>query len=91
VELPEPDIAHRDLTRLAFDPSELIAFRYGGELQATHHIDGHVVVTDMHEAIRKIPKGATKTAHFVYRLRPAFTGCGKTKFFEGDGLQTVRT
>lgn len=53
-------------------PPNYIAFRYGGELQSIHHIDGYDVVTDLHEAIPEIPKGEITGPHFVYHLGPAF-------------------
>jgi hypothetical protein len=34
--------------------------------------------------------GQTLVVPLCLKLRRAFTGCGKTKFFEGDGLQAVR-
>jgi hypothetical protein len=53
-------------------PPNYIAFRYYGELQSIHHIDGYAVVTDIHEAIPDIPKDEIIGSHFVYRLGPAF-------------------
>jgi hypothetical protein len=53
-------------------PPNYIAFRYGGELQSIHHIDGYDVVTDLHEAISEIPEGEITGSHFLYHLGPAF-------------------
>jgi hypothetical protein len=54
-------------------PPNYIAFRYFGELQSIHHIDGYKVVSDVHEVIPEIPAGeVTGEPYFVYRLGPPF-------------------
>jgi hypothetical protein len=35
-------------------------------------------------------KGTGLAVPYSYQADDGFTGCGKTKFFEGDGLQAVR-
>jgi hypothetical protein len=53
-------------------PPNYIAFRYGGELQSIHHIEGYDMVNDLYDAIPEIPKGEITGPHFVYKLGPAF-------------------
>lgn len=53
-------------------PPNYIAFRYYGELQSIHHIEGYEVVIDIHDAIREIPEGEITGSHFIYHLGPAF-------------------
>lgn len=53
-------------------PPNYIAFRYGAELQSIHHIEGYEVVTDVHDAIREIPRGVFPGSYFVYHLGPPF-------------------
>jgi hypothetical protein len=54
------------------DPPNYIAFRYRGELQSIHRIEGHVVVTDLHEVFREIPSGNTNEPLYVYKLGKPF-------------------
>ena len=54
------------------DPPNYVAFRYRGELQSIHHIEGHRVITDLHDDFPEIPKGALKEPHYIYKLGKAF-------------------
>jgi hypothetical protein len=54
------------------NPPNYIAFRYGGELKSIHHIEGHDVVGDLHDAFREIPSGVIERPHFVYKLGEPF-------------------
>ena len=54
------------------DPPNYIAFRYRGELQSIHRIDGHVVVTDLHDVFKEIPSRNLDEPHYVYKLGKPF-------------------
>jgi hypothetical protein len=49
-------------------PPNYIAFRYYGELQSVHHIDGYAVVTNLSDQNAQWPW--TDSDHFVYSLGP---------------------
>jgi hypothetical protein len=54
-------------------PPNYLAFRYYGELQSVHHVEGYEVVSDAHELIPEIPAGEVcGEPYFIYRLGPAF-------------------
>ncbi len=52
------------------EPPNYIAFRYAGQLQAIHHIDGYSVTKNIHSEIEHIPEGEWETEHFVFYLGP---------------------
>lgn len=58
------------------EPPNYIAFRYNGELQSIHHIEGYEVVTDLGKGLKEIPS-ANVGPHFVYELGSAIRP-GKT-------------
>ncbi len=53
------------------DPPNYIAFRYFGQLQSIHHIEGYEVVTNLNPHIPEIPD-LEIPPHFLYTLGPAF-------------------
>lgn len=53
------------------EPPNYIAFRYGGQLQSIHHIDGYTVTRNMHDEIHEMPDEVWDTDCYVYRLGPA--------------------
>jgi hypothetical protein len=54
------------------DPPNYIAFRYAGELQSIHHIEGHQVIADLNDVFPEIPKGALTETHYLYKLGKPF-------------------
>lgn len=52
------------------EPVPYIAFRYGGRLQSIHHVDDHLIVDDLFDALSGLPAG-TVPLHLVYALGPA--------------------
>lgn len=53
------------------EPPNYIAFRYGGQLQAIHHIKEYVVTRNLHEKIIEMPNIEADVEYFVYKLGPA--------------------
>ena len=53
------------------EPPNYIAFRYDGQLQSIHHIEGYTVARDIHEAMPVMPTYEFDHDHFVYDLGPA--------------------
>lgn len=53
------------------EPPNYIAFRYYGQLQAIHHIDGYTVTQNLHDEIPEMPDEVCDTNHYVYKLGPA--------------------
>lgn len=53
------------------EPPNYIAFRYYGQLQAIHHIDGYTVTKNLHTEIPEMPDEIQDTNHYVYKLGPA--------------------
>lgn len=53
------------------EPPNYIAFRYYGQLQAIHHIDGYTVTRNLHDEIPDMPDEVCDTNHYVYKLGPA--------------------
>lgn len=53
------------------EPPNYIAFRYGGQLQAIHHIEDYVVTKNLHNEIEEMPNVECNCNHFVYILGPA--------------------
>ena len=52
------------------EPPNYIAFRYYGQLQAIHHIDGYTVTRNLHDEIPEMPDEIWDTNHYVYQLGP---------------------
>lgn len=52
------------------EPPNYIAFRYYGQLQAIHHIDGYTVTRNLHDEIPEMPDEVCDTNHYVYKLGP---------------------
>ena len=59
------------------EPPNYIAFRYYGQLQSIHHIDGYTVTRNMHDEIPEMPDEVWDTDCYVYKLGPAIVP-GKT-------------
>lgn len=59
------------------EPPNYIAFRYYGQLQSIHHIEGYSVTKNVHEEIPEMPDEVWETEHFVFKLGPAIVP-GKT-------------
>lgn len=53
------------------EPPNYIAFRYGGKLQAIHHIDDYVVTKNLHNEVAEMPDVTEDGNFFVYKLGPA--------------------
>lgn len=53
------------------EPPNYIAFRYGGKLQAIHHIEDYVVTKNIHDEVADMPDEVWEDNHFVYKLGPA--------------------
>ena len=53
------------------EPPNYIAFRYGGKLQAIHHIDDYVVTKNLHNEVAEMPDVTQNVNYFVYKLGPA--------------------
>lgn len=53
------------------EPPNYIAFRYGGKLQAMHHIDDYVVTKNLHSEVVEMPDVVENGNYFVYKLGPA--------------------
>ena len=53
------------------EPPNYIAFRYAGQLQAIHHIEGYTVTKNVHEDIPEMPDEVWDTEHFVFELGTA--------------------
>ncbi len=53
------------------EPPNYIAFRYYGQLQAIHHIDGYTITRNLHDEIPEMPDEIWDTNHYVYQLGPA--------------------
>ena len=52
-------------------PPNYIAFRYGGKLQAIHHIDDYVVTKNLHNEVAEMPNVMEDGNFFVYKLGSA--------------------
>lgn len=50
------------------EPPNYIAFRYNGQLQAIHHIDGYTVTRNLHDEIPEMPDEVCDANHYVYKL-----------------------
>ena len=48
-----------------------IAFRYGGQLQAIHHIEGYTVTKNPHREIPEMPDEEWENEHFIFQLGTA--------------------
>ena len=59
------------------EPPNYIAFRYYGQLQSIHHIEGYTVTRNMHDEIPEMPDEVWDTDCYVYKLGPAIIP-GKT-------------
>lgn len=55
------------------EPPNYIAFRYSGQLQSIHHIEGYSVTNNIHDEIQEMPDEVWNVEHYVYRLGPAIT------------------
>lgn len=53
------------------EPPNYIAFRYYGQLQSIHHIDGYTVTRNMHDEIPEMPDEVWDGDCYVYKLGPA--------------------
>lgn len=53
------------------EPPNYIAFRYAGQLQAIHHIEGYTVTKNVHGTIPEMPDEIWETEHFIFELGPA--------------------
>jgi hypothetical protein len=53
------------------EPPNYIAFRYYGQLQSIHHIDGYTVTRNMHDEIPEMPDEVWEDDSYVYKLGPA--------------------
>ncbi len=51
-------------------PPNYLAFRWNGHVQQINHVEGYVVVDDLHGAVEEIPAGDASISHIVYRLGP---------------------
>ncbi len=51
------------------NPPNYIAFRWDGQLQSVHHVDGYEVITDFHPYFQTVPS-AEVDPHFLYHLGP---------------------
>jgi hypothetical protein len=57
------------------DPPNYLGFRYYGQLQSVHHVEGYEVFTDPHKCFPEIPSedwGPHYLYHHLYHLGPAF-------------------
>lgn len=61
------------------EPPNYIAFRYGGKLQAIHHIDDYVVTKNLHEEVSEMPDVIEDNNYFVYKLGPAIIPAKEVK------------
>lgn len=61
------------------EPPNYIAFRYYGQLQSIHHIEGYTVSRNMHNEIPEMPDVQWETDHYIYRLGPAIVPCKAVK------------
>ena len=53
------------------EPPNYIAFRYYGQLQSIHHIEGYEVTKNLHAEIPEMPDYVEDCDFFVYKLGPA--------------------
>ena len=53
------------------DPPNYLGFRYYGQLQSLHHVEGYEVFTDPHKYFPEIPTDDWGP-HYLYHLGPAF-------------------
>lgn len=53
------------------EPPNYIAFRYYGQLQSIHHIEGYAVTKNLHAEIPEMPDHVEDCDFFVYKLGPA--------------------
>jgi len=53
------------------EPPNYIAFRYYGQLQSIHHIEGYTVSRNMHDEIPEMPDEVWDTDCYIYKLGPA--------------------
>lgn len=53
------------------EPPNYIAFRYYGQLQSIHHIDGYTVTRNMHDEIPEMPDEVWDDDYYVYKLGPS--------------------
>lgn len=53
------------------EPPNYIAFRYYGQLQSIHHIEGYTVTRNMHDEIPEMPDEVWDGDCYVYKLGPA--------------------
>ncbi len=51
-------------------PPNYIAFRWNGHVQQVNHVEGYVVVDDLHDVVPEIPAGETHCPFISYRLGP---------------------
>lgn len=59
------------------EPPNYIAFRYYGQLQSIHHIEGYTVTRNIHDEVPEMPDEIWDNDCYVYRLGPAIVP-GKT-------------
>lgn len=52
-------------------PPNYIGFRYYGQLQSIHYIEGYDVTRNLHEIFPEMPDEECNDNHFVYKLGPA--------------------
>lgn len=55
------------------EPPNYIAFRYNGQLQSIHHIEGYNVTRNLHDEIPEMPDKEEKLDSFIFELGPAIT------------------
>lgn len=53
------------------EPPNYIAFRYYGQLQSIHHIEGYTVTQNIHDEVPEMPDEVWDNNHYVYKLGPA--------------------
>lgn len=51
------------------DPPNYLGFRYHGQLQRIHHVEGYEVVTNLHEVFEELPD-EKQAPHYLYSLGP---------------------
>ena len=59
------------------EPPNYIAFRYYGQLQSIHHIEGYTVSRNMHDEIPEMPDEVWENDCYIYKLGSAIVP-GKT-------------
>lgn len=53
------------------EPPNYVAFRFDGQLQSIHHIDGYSVSSNLHNEIAEMPDVQESCNYYVYTLGPA--------------------